>query len=124
MDLKWTKSGDFLVDQSGDLTTATPKEVVRQTIADVVKTTVGEWNMYPSYGSRVKLLFGRKIDQNLIVELKSAIRDAVIDALMIPADSLEIVGIPVKDSVYLRVKVKAGYELETEIIFNSDGVVV
>jgi len=101
IDLWFTAEGDFEIDANGDLKDTS--EVYGRSLVQEIRTrlraSTGDWVLNRTLGANLESFTGEPGTQANINAISLAIRGALTSDLLIPPGDLEVIAMPLSDSV-------------------------
>jgi hypothetical protein len=109
-DLALTLDGDFIIDETGDLKIVSEFECTADDINMAVKTQKNDSEVFPQFGADLEELIGQPNTREVGDDGRNKIIEELVNNKIVNSDDLEVVPIPIDDSITYYIVVEQGAE--------------
>lgn len=126
-DLRMDKYGDISFSGYDIKSTRNENDIVVQNSAHRIMTSHRDLFLHKLYGANLQSFIGRKINQNLAVEIQRSIVDSLISDNFLNASQLSVIPILDRDKIFFKISVGTtgdfltNRENELNIVFSPSG---
>lgn len=126
-DLRMDKYGDISFSGYDIKSTRNENDIVVQNSAHRIMTSHRDLFLHKLYGANLQSFIGRKINQNLAVEIQRSIVDSLTSDNFLNASQLSVIPILDRDKIFFKVSVGTtgdfltNRENELNIVFSPSG---
>lgn len=126
IDLAWDINGDFNISSQGDFAD-TSTDTIRSTeneIRDIVRSSLGDWELYPGRAAELKEFAGRPNTREVGKEIESRLRSALVINRIAAADDIYVRVVPVRHDTILIILTLDVYATPTNRLATGDPLVI
>jgi hypothetical protein len=124
VDLAFSSDGDFVLDSNGNLQFAIDAEYIKEQIVIRCRTTILDWEAFPTIGASLGDLKGKMNTPDLVEYGKRRILNALIFDNFLDSEEIEIFGLPVNDKIIYHIEVTVDdEEISLGLLYDSNGEV-
>lgn len=120
IDMSFSEEGDFILTEDNDFAISTGEECLREDISIRAKTERGSWLIYSLLGASLQNLIGRSNSRQTAEEGEANLKRNLTYDNLIDSSGLQILYLPVKDSILYYITVKTDSSRELSIAANLD----